>query len=167
MRLEAVRRGTPSPRNLDVSVVLDLMIHDLDLALVLADANPVSVVGRGQTHAGPGLDECVAEVMFPGEMTAVFKASRVAEARERRMTVVYPSGQLSVDFLTHEFTNTTPFKLDADWAATPEGKDPLGASISDFLAAVRGENDRPLVNGEEAVRALDLALRIDTVCAAT
>jgi predicted dehydrogenase len=167
IRLEAVRRGMPSTRNLDVSVVLDLMIHDLDLALVLANANPVSVFAHGSTPVGPGLDECTAEVMFPGEMTAVFKASRVAEARERTMTVVYPSGQLSLDFLTHDFTNTTPFALDAGWAATPDGKDPLGASISDFLAAVRGEIDRPLVSGEEAVRALDLALRIDTVCAAT
>src|SRR3569623_1119646 len=43
LRLEAVRRGTPSPRSQDVSVVLDLMIHDIDLALALTDAEPLAV----------------------------------------------------------------------------------------------------------------------------
>jgi hypothetical protein len=47
LRLEAVRRGTPSDRNLDVSVVLDLMIHDIDLALALCDGEPVTVEGEG------------------------------------------------------------------------------------------------------------------------
>lgn len=46
LRLEAVRRGTPSDRNLDVSVVLDLMIHDIDLALALCDGEPVTVEGE-------------------------------------------------------------------------------------------------------------------------
>jgi predicted dehydrogenase len=167
LRLEAVRRGTPSPRNRDVSVVLDLMIHDLDLGLVLAAEEAERVEADGVAPTGQGLDQCDAHVMFPGEMTAVFKASRVAEARERTMRVVYPSGEVNVDFLTHAFDNTTPFALDAGWASTPQGKDPLGASVADFLAAVRGEIARPLVTGEEAARALDLALRIETVASAT
>ena len=48
-----------------------------------------------------------------------------------------------------------------DFAETPRGKDPLGASVSDFLAAVRGEAPRPLVTGDEAARALDIGLRIE------
>ena len=167
LRMEAVRHGTPSPRNLDVSVVLDLMIHDLDLALVLADVDIESVEAEGAAPVGPGLDQCEAEVVFEGGMTAVFKSSRVADRRERTMHVVFPSGELWLDFLTHEFSNTTPFALDAGWAATPQGKDPLGASVADFLAAVRGEIPRPLVTGEEAACALDLALRIEVVAAAT
>jgi predicted dehydrogenase len=167
LRMEAVRKGVRSDRNLDVSVVLDLMIHDLDLALVLADTDVDHVEAEGCAPVGPGLDECEAEVVFEGGMTAVFKASRVAEARERTMRAVFPSGELWLDFLTHEFSNTTPFKLDPAWAATAKGKDPLGASVADFLAAVRGEIPRPLVTGAEAARALDLALRVEIAAAAT
>jgi predicted dehydrogenase len=167
LRMEAVRLGTPSPRNLDVSVVLDLMVHDLDLAMVLADTDADRVEAQGSTPVGPGLDQCEAEVVFEGGMTAVFRASRVAEARERTMHAVFPSGEVWLDFLTHEFSNTTPFALDPAWAATDKGRDPLGASVSDFLAAVRGEIARPLVTGEEAARALELALRVDAAAAAT
>ena len=167
LRMEAVRRGVRSDRNLDVSVVLDLMIHDLDLALVLADTEADRVEAEGSAPVGPGLDVCEAQVVFEGGMTAVFKASRVAEARERTMHAVFPSGEVWLDFLTHEFSNTTPFALDPAWAATAKGKDPLGASVADFLAAVRGEISRPLVTGEEAARALDLALRVEAVAAAT
>jgi len=56
LRLEAVRRGTPSDRNLDVSVVLDLMIHDIDLALALCAAEPVTVEGEGAITRSTSLD---------------------------------------------------------------------------------------------------------------
>ena len=167
LRMEAVRRGVRSDRNLDVSVVLDLMIHDLDLALVLAACDAERVDAEGSAPIGPGLDDCEAEVVFEGGMTAVFKASRVAEARERTMHAVFPSGEVWLDFLTHEFSNTTPFALDPAWAATDKGRDPLGASVADFLAAVRGDIPRPLVTGDEAARALELALRVEAAAAAT
>ena len=77
------------------------------------------------------------------------------------MRVVYPSGELEIDFLERTFSNTTALTLNPDFADTPEGRDPLGANVSAFLAAVRGEAQRPLVTGEEAARALDLALRVE------
>jgi hypothetical protein len=66
-----------------------------------------------------------------------------------------------VDFLTHEVTNTTPFPLDPGFAATPAGRDPLGASIGAFLAAVRGEVEAPLATASDGARALDLALAVE------
>jgi len=166
LRLEAVRRGTPSDRNLDVSVVLDLMIHDIDLALALCDGEPVAVEGEGAitrstSLANPSLDWVKAEATFDNGFTAVFDSSRVAEARERTMKVVYPSGEVEIDFLARTFRNTTPFPLVEDFNDTPAGKDPLGQSVAGFLKAVRGEAPRPVVTGEEAARALDLGLAVE------
>jgi predicted dehydrogenase len=164
LRLEAVRRGTPSDRNLDVSVVLDLMIHDIDLALALCAADPVTVEGEGAVTRSDSLDWVKAEATFANGFTAVFDSSRVAEARERTMKVVYPSGEVEIDFLARTFRNTTPFPLIEDFTATPAGQDPLGLSVAGFLAAVRGQAPRPVVTGEEAARALDLALAVELAC---
>ncbi|AYV49033.1 gfo/Idh/MocA family oxidoreductase [Caulobacter flavus] len=161
IRLEAVRRGTPSDRNLDVSVVLDLMIHDIDLALALCAADPVAVEGEGEADRGYGLDWVKVEATFANGFTAVFDSSRVAEARERTMKVVFPSGEVEIDFLARTFRNTTQFPLIEDFTETPAGKDPLGQSVAGFLKAVRGEAPRPVVTGEEAARALDLALAVE------
>ncbi|PIB93063.1 Gfo/Idh/MocA family protein [Caulobacter sp. FWC2] len=161
LRLEAVRRGVPSDRNLDVSVVLDLMIHDIDLALAICEAQPMTVDGEGAITRSSSLDWVKVEAMFENGFIAVFDSSRVAEARERTMKVAYPSGEVEIDFLARTFRNTTPFPLIENFTETPAGKDPLGLSVAGFLAAVRGEAPRPVVTGEEASRALDLALAVE------
>ena len=161
LRLEAVRRGTPSDRNLDVSVVLDLMIHDIDLALALCEGQPITVEGEGAITRSTSLDWVKAEATFDNGFIAVFDSSRVAEARERTMKVVYPSGEVEIDFLARTFRNTTPFPLIENFTETLAGKDPLGLSVAGFLKAVRGEAPRPVVTGEEAARALDLALAVE------
>ena len=81
------------------------------------------------------------------------------------MLVVYPSGEVEIDFVARTFRNTTPFALNADFADTPAGADPLGASVAGFLAAVRGEAARPVVNAAEAIAALDLALAVEQALA--
>ena len=159
--LFAVRKGPWSPRNADVSCVLDLMIHDIDLALALNPVEPLAVEAEGRTTIGPLLDEVRADVTLGDGSTLILEASRIAEVRERRMRLVYASGEVEIDFLTGAFSNTTPFALDPGFAETPAGKDRLGASLRAFLAAVRGEADRPAVTGEEAARALDLALAVE------
>lgn len=161
LRLEAVRRGTPSDRSLDVSVVLDLMIHDIDLALTVCEADPVAVEAEGEATRNDLFDWVKAEATFENGFIATFDASRVAEARERTMKIIYPSGEVEIDFLARTFRNTTPFPLIEDFNNTPAGKDPLGRSVAEFLAAVRGDSPRPAVTGEEAARALDLALAVE------
>jgi predicted dehydrogenase len=166
LRLEAVRNGTASTRNLDVSVVLDLMIHDLDLAQTLAGVGPggLAASARYRTDEGykaVGADEVAAEVEFENGMKASFKASRMADARERTMRIVYPSGEVSIDLLNRRFENNTPFRLNADFAEADIAKDPLGTSVFRFLDTVRGDREKPLCTGEDALKALELALSID------
>jgi predicted dehydrogenase len=153
IRIEAVRRGASSERNRDVSCVLDLMIHDLDLGLALAG-------GWESVQAAGDFDEVEAEVYFGGGFIGLFEASRVADKRERTMRLEYPSGVVEIDFLAPSFSNGAGFPLNADFASTAQGRDPLGASVAAFLAAVRGEG-RPSVDGEAGAAALDLALAIE------
>lgn len=159
VRIEAVRLGPPSPRNLDVSVALDLMIHDLDLALAVTDAEPLAVEAEGRMLANDRLDEVEAEVTFDDGYTALLKASRVASERERRMTLVYPSGEVSIDFVARTFVNTTGHPLTP--AFRDPAADPLGASLAAFIAAVRGEAVSPLANALDGAKALDLALAVE------
>jgi predicted dehydrogenase len=161
LRLEALRHGPPSERSRDVSAVLDLMVHDIDLALSISAADPVTAEGEGRMSEDGVWDVARAEVSFEDGFTAVFDVSRQAPARERTMRLVYPSGEVEIDFMARTFRNTTPFALNADIADTPAGRDPLGVSVAGFLAAVRGEAPRPIVTAEEAIRALDLALAIE------
>ena len=163
--LEAARMGEPSPRNLDVSVVIDLMIHDLDLALALTRAQPLAVEAEGAMVANDSLDTVEAEANFDDGFTCRFRASRVAAVRERTMRLVYPSGEVKIDFLTRAFENTTPFTLDRDYDQTPAGRDRLGASVERFLAAVRGEAPRPFADAADGARALDLALAVEQAAA--
>lgn len=161
LRIEATRRNTWTGRADDVSVVLDLMIHDLDLALVLAGGEPEAVSATAQVINGPLPDETNAEIRFESGMTAVFEACRAADERHRTMRIVYPSGTVEIDFLARTFVNRTPFALNPDFTETESGRDPLGANVASFLDAVRGRADRPAVTGEEAARALRLALAVD------
>ena len=159
--IEAVRKGTFTGRNGDVSVILDLMIHDLDLVLALAESDVAEIKLDHQTLHGPHMDVAKAQLRFENGLVAEFVSDRAAEARERTMRVVYPSGEVRIDFLARTFENTTPYRLDPNFADTEIGKDPLGASVKAFLACVRGEAQMPLVSGEDALEALDLALRIE------
>ncbi len=159
--VEAVRRAPGPSRIVDVSCVLDLMIHDIDLALTLNPSSPVTVEAEGKVTVGPYLDEVSAEVTLEDGATLRFDASRIAETLERRLRLVYPSGEVEIDFVAKSFRNTTPFALNPDYAATPIGSNPLRASVAAFVAAVRGETPRPAVTGEEAARALDLALAVE------
>ena len=159
--LEAVRRQPGPSRITDVSCVLDLMIHDIDLALALNPAEPLAVEAEGRRSGGHLLEEASAEITLTDGSTVKLNASRIADARERRMRIVYPSGEVEIDFVTRAFRNTTPFPLDANFTETPAGSNPLRASVAAFVAAVRGESPRPAVTGEEAARALDLALAVE------
>ncbi|HKP78457.1 MAG TPA: Gfo/Idh/MocA family oxidoreductase [Phenylobacterium sp.] len=161
LRLEALRHGPPSDRSRDVSAVLDLMVHDIDLCLAIAAAEPVTAEAEGARSPDGVWDQVRAEVSFDSGFSAVLDVSRLAGTRKRTMRIVYPSGEVEVDFMARTFRNTTPFALNPDFADTPAASDPLGASVEGFLQAVRGEAPRPIVTAEEAIAALDLAVAVE------
>jgi predicted dehydrogenase len=148
------RMGPWSGRGADVSIVLDLMIHDLDLIhrLIPGKVRNVKAAAKIEKSAFP--DEVSAMVMFEGGAIARLEASRIAE-RKRGMRAVYADGVVEIDFLTRQVTNTTPRPLHP-----LEMNDPLGESVSGFVHAVRTHTD-PLVRPREARKALATALMID------
>lgn len=99
LSFEAVRAAPFRPRSLDISVVLDLMIHDLDLVLELAGEEPERVEAVGSPVMSGLPDFAVARLAFPSGRAAVVTASRVSLAMERRLRVLGTEGELAVDFL--------------------------------------------------------------------
>lgn len=166
LRLEAVRVGLPSARNRDVSCVLDLMIHDLDLAIALAGSEPLAVEASVHAREDGVIDAVDAEVAFSGGLIAQFTTSRVADARDRRMRLTYAAGVLDIDFLAKTFTNGTPFELDPGFAASKAGADPLRASLVAFIEGIGSPaaGADPLAGARQAVAALDLALAVEQAC---
>ena len=156
--IQAVRAGPPAPdgRAGDVSVIWDLMTHDLDMtAKLMGMPERLEAVGR-RAHTAH-LDAAEAKLQYT-DGVAELMASRCHEARERHMTLTYPSGTIAIDFLTREIQNTTPFQVRAD--ISEQMPDPLGAADEAFFAAASGHIDSP-IPGQEAARAVHLAEQIE------
>lgn len=165
-RLESVRAGPPpgNGRAGDVSVIWDLMIHDLDLAACLIGREFSDVTASGAIVHSDFLDEATAEFSFKSGGSAWLRASRAQEARERTMRVVYPSGEIAVDFLTRQVTNTTPYEIRVDISA--ELPDPLGRADESFFAACLGEMASQ-VPGHGTVAAVAMAEAAETAAKAS
>ena len=158
--IESVREGPWTGRSADVSVTLDLTVHDLDLALKLIGGKATKVSATARAEHGKAADQIEARLAFDGAET-VFTSSRIAADRRRTMRAVYPSGEVRIDFLARTFENTTRFPLNAAFAETRTGSDPLGANVATFIDAVLGVAPRPVVTGAEALAVLELALEVD------
>jgi predicted dehydrogenase len=165
--LEARRMGPPGARNLDVSVTLDLMIHDIDLALALAGGRPTAIEAELVAERAGLADHVRCALQFDGGVVARLESSRVAQGRDRVMTVDYQDGsRVEVDFIAKRFENPKGLPLDPDFAETPAAKDSLGANVAAFLAAVRGGSQGPAADGPAGLAALETALAIDEACGA-
>jgi len=153
-RIEAWRMGPPAPdgRAGDVSVIWDLMTHDLDLVGKLMGP-ALSVEATGRSAHTDHIDESTALLSFAVGAAEV-TASRCHSERDRRMVLTYPSGTLAINFLTREIDNSTPFEIKLDVSETLP--DPLGAADEAFFAAVLGER-ACAVPGREAALAVHMA----------
>lgn len=160
--LSARRMGVPSARNLDVSVTLDLMIHDLDLVLALAGAAPVRVEAELVAERARLADHVRCRLTFEDGLVAELESSRVAEARDRVMALSFEGGAaLMVDFIHKRFENGSALPLNPDFAEAAEAKDSLGANVSAFLDAVTGAPGGVAATGAAGLLALETALAID------
>jgi predicted dehydrogenase len=149
------RMGPWTGRGADVSAVLDLMIHDLDLMHQMIPGPVAGVQARAHAEMGRLADEVFATVTFQNGSVARLATSRIAANRRRGMRAVYHDGVVEIDFLTRKVRNTTRRSL-----APLELGDPLGESVAAFVKAVR-DGSPALVQPEEARRALQTALLID------
>ena len=161
-------RLAPFPkRGTDVSVVLDLMIHDIDLLLSWVPSKVTGIHAIGIPILTPLLDIANARIEFENGCTASLTASRVSRDKTRKTRILQPSGYLSIDFLFQKvfLTRKTPSPGGAGSheivrEEIPVQKaDPLEAEIRAFLQSVR-ERTNVRVSGREGKQALELALRI-------
>jgi predicted dehydrogenase len=171
MFFEVHRLSVFTPRSLDVDVVLDLMIHDLDIVLAFANSPVKEVRAVGLPILSGKADIANVRLEFESGCVANFTASRVSTERVRKLRFFQPQQYVSVDYGRQE---VLVFTVGADAAATgaptvnPQIKvakppvtseEPLHAELKSFLRAVR-ERSAPVVPLEDGRRALTLALDI-------
>ena len=170
--IEAVRIAPFKPRGTDVSVVLDLMIHDIDFVLSLVDSPVMAVDAIGASVASPHEDIANARLRFDNGCVATIIASRVSLKAERRMRLFGQSGYLNVDFATRRLSaigRTVGIPIPAlDGARLEEltwqETDPLAAEHEAFCAAIL-DGAPVLVDAAAGRRALDVALRVTAAMA--
>jgi predicted dehydrogenase len=102
--IEATRIAPFKPRGTDVSVILDLMIHDLDLVLALVDSPIASVDAVGAAVASAHEDIANARIRFDSGAVATITASRISARTERRMRIFAQDGYVGVDFANRQLT---------------------------------------------------------------
>ncbi len=172
--IEATRIAPFKPRGTDVSVILDLMIHDLDLVLALADSEIESVDAIGAPVASAHEDIANARLRFRNGAVATVTASRISPRTERRMRIFAKDTYLAVDFAARKLTvigrapdgeapggqhpvpGVNGFGIeDVSW----EDHDSLAAEHAAFVASVL-DGAPVLVNATVGRRALAAALAV-------
>jgi predicted dehydrogenase len=160
--VEVHRLGSFSARSLDVDVVLDLMIHDLDIVLALDGSEPVQIEAVGVPVLTPRVDIANARLRFASGLIANLTASRVSVEKTRKFRVFAPRTYVSADFAARE---AQIHRLEADEEGRPRiasarrgepDREPLRLQIEAFARAVR-DRTPPVVSGEDGRRALALA----------
>ncbi len=150
-----------TPRSLDVDVVLDLMIHDIDLVLSLVSEHPEEIRAAGISILTGKVDIASVRLAFPGGCVANLTASRVSTERVRKLRLFQPREYLSVDYSRQE---AFALRVDEQRRVVPqplpvERDEPLRLQAEAFLDSVLRRRP-PLVGGEQALRALEVCLEV-------
>jgi predicted dehydrogenase len=155
---EIHRLSLPGPRSLDVDVVLDLMIHDLDIVLDLVGEMPEEIRAAGLSVLSDKVDIASVRLAFPGGCVANLTASRVSTDRVRKLRLFQPHQYISLDYQKQDtIAFTVSGNQQIGFQPLPVAKDePLRLEVEAFLDAVRTRS-RPLVPGEDGLRALGAA----------
>jgi len=158
---EIHRLAAFSPRSLDIDVVLDLMIHDIDIVLSLVRAPVVEVRAVGIPVLSTKADIANTRVEFEGGCVANLTASRVSFEKTRKLRFFQPHDYVSVDCATQKGTivsidmgQVTERKLE------PTMVEPLRLELRSFLDCIRTRAN-PVVTGDDGLRALKLAISIN------
>jgi len=159
--LEVHRLGSFAPRSLDVDVILDLMIHDLDIALSLDASGVESVAAVGVHVLTDKMDIANARLGFRSGCVANLTASRISTDRVRKIRIFQSESYLSIDSAMQELVH---YRLERKGGtarivqvpSVVEKDEPLRTELMDFVQAVASRR-RPLVSGEDGLAALELA----------
>jgi predicted dehydrogenase len=169
--VEVQRLGVFSPRSLDVDVVLDLMIHDLQILHALDKSSLAEVRATGINVLSTRIDIANVRLELASGCTANLTASRVSAERVRKLRVFLHRAYFSLDYQAQEIKG---YRLE-DGAGAPqivradlavETAEPLRRELEAFLRACRGE-PTPLVGGAEGRQALQTALAVVAAMAGT
>jgi len=162
--VEVQRLGVFSPRSLDVDVVLDLMIHDLQILRALDPSPVVEVRATGIPVLSRRIDIANARIELGSGLVANLTTSRVSSERVRKLRAFYADRYVSLDYQAQEIKG---FRLDeshGERRILPDDRpveraEPLRRELEAFVAACRGEPNRSVL-GPEARRALETALAV-------
>lgn len=164
--IEAHRMGGFVERATDVDVVSDLMIHDIDIILSLVDSDIAAIAAVGTPVLTRHVDIANARIEFTNGTVANVIASRVSEAKMRRIRVFQPNAYLSLDFAEQAVDMAWPEpRDDREWPDIArerirvEPVKPLDAELAAFIGCVRS-GDAPVVDGRVGLEALDVALQV-------
>ena len=150
-----------TPRSLDVDVVLDLMIHDLDIVLAATGLMPDEIRAAGISILTPKVDIANVRLQFPGGCIANLTASRVSTERVRKLRLFQPHEYISLDYTRKDAIR---FRVNATGAIDFEPlevatAEPLRLELEDFFESVATRR-QPVVNGAAGMRALGVACEI-------
>ena len=163
--IEVHRLGVFPDRSLDIDVVFDLMIHDLDIILALVKSEPVSIEAVGVPVLTDKFDIANARLRFATGCIANVTASRISKERVRKIRFFQPDAYVSIDYAEQEVEGYRLLRRQGERPQIQGGKlpvtreEPLKRELADFVRAVRDKR-RPLVSGEDGLRALKLAQAI-------
>lgn len=162
--IEVHRLGVFSPRSTDIDVVLDLMIHDLDVILQLTGAEPERMDAIGVSALTDRVDIANARLAFPGGAVANVTASRISAQKVRKLRVFESNAYHSLDYADQQVERYALTRKNGgraiDHGMLPVVRDePLRREIAEFLDCVRTRS-APRVTGADGRRALALAMRI-------
>ncbi|HOW53841.1 MAG TPA: Gfo/Idh/MocA family oxidoreductase [Syntrophorhabdaceae bacterium] len=159
--IEARRISPFTGRSTDVDVVLDLMIHDLDLVISLVGEEIKDISAQGTPLVSDMLDIVSARIEFAGGCVANLTASRVSTFRERSLTVYERDRYFAMDLMQGKLTSITrdESSLMSTSEFTAESMDAVKDELLQFIGAIRGQG-APSVKGIDGLKALDAANRI-------
>jgi len=162
---EIHRLAAFSPRSLDIDVVLDLMIHDIDIVLSLVPAAVREVRAVGIPVLSHKADIANARVEFEDGCVANFTASRVSFEKTRKLRFFQPHDYISVDYASQTGTMVSlRMGRVIEQKLEPANEEPLKLQLAAFAESVKSRR-APLVDGDDGFRALDLAMRINSAIA--
>lgn len=159
--VECERLGVFVGRSLDIDVLLDLMIHDLNLVLSLLKQRVVEIRAVGVPVLTSRVDITNVRLELENGAVANLTASRVSQDRVRKVRFFSSDSYISVDTKEQEVKGyrLTEARTIQPMDVTVEKKEPLRAELEAFLACVR-DRSRPVVSGEDGLEAVDLAMRV-------